>query len=106
MNVQDVAPLVIQAANSDEQCKNILDEETNELLLHILAMQKHFDNDVMKLVLIGGIISSENLFSQMLKEKISSFIQKVKIQNAEFSQEIGAVILAKKFSDQIWITIS
>ncbi|MBK8944890.1 MAG: hypothetical protein IPM32_06395 [Ignavibacteriae bacterium] len=101
LNVQDVAPLVIEAANNDEQCKNILDEETNELLLHILAMQKHFDNDVMKLVLIGGIISNENLYSKMLKEKIQSFLPTIKIQNAEFSPEIGAVILAKKFSEQI-----
>ncbi|MBK7104556.1 MAG: ROK family protein [Ignavibacteriae bacterium] len=100
LNIQDVAPLVIQAANNDDLCRNILDEETNELLLHILAMTKKLNCEEMKIVFIGGIITNESLFSKMLKEIILTFLPKVKIQDSEFPPEIGAVIMAKKFSEQ------
>ncbi len=102
LNIQDVAPLVIKAASDgDELCKNILDEETNELLLHILAMIKHLNNEEMKIVFIGGIIANENLFSKMLKEKTQTYLPKVKIQNADYPPEIGAVIVARQFLEKL-----
>ena len=102
INIQDVAPLVIEdASNEDEICNNILDDETSELLLHILAMKNNFKDDIMKLVFIGGLISNENLFSKMLKEKILTFVPRVEIQNADFPPEIGAVIIAKELSEKL-----
>ncbi|MCB9207841.1 MAG: hypothetical protein H6612_04580 [Ignavibacteriales bacterium] len=98
LNLQDVAPLVIKSAEEgDGLCTNILDEESNELLLHIAAMKNHLKNDEMKLVFIGGTITSENFYSKMLKEKIKMFMPNIKIQNADYPPEIGAVIMAKKF---------
>lgn len=102
INIQDCAPLVINAAeNGDEQCRNIIDDETSELLLHILAMKNNFEDHIMKLVFIGGLISNENLFSKMLKEKILTFVPLVKIQNADFPPEIGAVIMAKELLEKL-----
>ena len=96
-NMQDIAPLVIESANEgDELCKDILDQETNELLLHIMAMKKKINEEKMKIVFIGGTITTENLYSSMLKEKIKMFLPDVLIHHSDYPPEIGAVIMAKQ----------
>jgi len=100
ISIQDIAPLVIESAsNGDQLCNNILEEETNELLLHIAAMSKHLLDDKMKVVFIGGTITHDNFYSKMLNEKINTFLPKIKIQKPDFSPEIGAVIMAKQFQE-------
>ncbi len=102
MRIQEIAPLVLESANEgDELCKNILDEETNELLLHIAAMAKKMNDEHMKLVFIGGIISNENIFSKTLKEKIKLFLPHIILQVPDHTPEIGAVIMAKQLSAKI-----
>ncbi len=97
LSIQQIAPLVFEAATEgDELCKNILDEETNELILHIAAMNNKLHEEKMKLVFIGGLITNDNLYSQMLKEKINLFTPNVILQNPDFPPEIGAVIMAKQ----------
>ncbi len=97
IKIQEVAPLVLEAATEgDELCLNILDEETNELLLHIVAMTKKLKEEKMKLVFIGGTIINESIYSNMLKEKIELFLPKIIIQQPDYPPEIGAVILAKQ----------
>lgn len=96
-NMQDIAPLVIESANEGDQlCRDILDQETNELLLHIMAMKKKINEEKMKIVFIGGTITSENLYSSMLKEKIKMFLPDVLIHHSDYPPEIGAVIMAKQ----------
>lgn len=102
LQIQKVAPLVLESANEgDELCKNILEEETNELILHIAAMAKKTNNERMKLVFIGGMISNENVFSKMLKEKLKLFLPNINLQLPDNPPEIGAVILAKQLSEKI-----
>jgi N-acetylglucosamine kinase-like BadF-type ATPase len=102
LQIQDIAPLVLESANEgDELCKNILDEETNELLLHITAMSKKLNDENMKLAFIGGIISHENIFSVMLKDKLKFFLPKIKLQLPNNPPEIGAIIMAKQLSEKI-----
>ncbi|MCB9248306.1 MAG: hypothetical protein H6613_07045 [Ignavibacteriales bacterium] len=97
LEIQQVAPLVIQSAKEgDELCKNILDEETDELLLHIMAMSKKLNDKFMKVVFIGGTIATDNYYSKMFKEKLTKFLPEIQIQQAEYPPEIGAVILAKQ----------
>ena len=97
ISIQEIAPLVIQAANEgDEPCRTILDEETNELLLHISAMYKHLNEEKMKLAFIGGTITSENSYSKMLRDKIKLFMPDIIIQEPDYPPEIGAVIMAKQ----------
>jgi N-acetylglucosamine kinase-like BadF-type ATPase len=97
LKIQHVAPLVLEAAaEGDELCINILDEETNELLLHIVAMTKKLKEESMKLVFIGGTITNENSYSKMLKEKIKLFLPQIIIQQPDYPPEIGAVIMAKQ----------
>jgi N-acetylglucosamine kinase-like BadF-type ATPase len=95
--MQDIAPLVIESANEgDELCREILDQETNELLLHIMAMKQKLNEEKMKIVFIGGTITTNNSYSKMLKEKIKTFLPGLIIQQTDYPPEIGAVIMAKQ----------
>ena len=97
LNVQDVAPLVMRyASEGDSQCYKIIDDETNELILHILAMQKKLSSDKLKVVFIGGTIANKNFYSDMLLDKINKFLPNVSVQTADYPPEIGAVIMAKQ----------
>ena len=79
-------------------CKEILDKESDELLLHISAMDKKLKEKNMKIVFIGGTITNKNLYSQMLKEKIKLYLPNIILQQADYPPEIGAVILAKQLN--------
>lgn len=97
LSIQKVAPLVMQSAEAgDELCRDILDEETNELLMHIAAMSKLLNEINMKLVFIGGTIATENYYSNMFRKKINQFLPEIEIQQAQYPPEIGAVIFAKQ----------
>ncbi len=97
MQIQDVAPMVIKAAaEKDEQCLAILEEEANELLLHIAAMSKKLQDPEMKLVFIGGTLTNDNEYSKMLVKKMSIYMPKIIVQEADYPPEIGAVLIAKK----------
>ena len=97
LSIQKVAPLVMQsAAEGDENCINILDEETNELIMHIAAMSNLLNENNMKVVFIGGTIATENYYSNMFKKKINQFLPEIQIQQAQYPPEIGAVIFAKQ----------
>jgi N-acetylglucosamine kinase-like BadF-type ATPase len=95
--IQDVTPLLIQAAmEGDRHCLEILDQQTDELIFHIVAMKEKLKEDHMKIVFIGSTITNENKYSAMLKDKIKSLLPKIIIQEPEFPPEIGAVIMAKE----------
>ncbi|MEE9429515.1 MAG: BadF/BadG/BcrA/BcrD ATPase family protein [Melioribacteraceae bacterium] len=97
IKTQHVAPLVIEAASEgDEFCNKILNEETDELILHIATMNKKLNEEKMKLVFIGGTITNENFYSQMLKDKIKLYLPNVVLQQADYPPEVGAVIMAKQ----------
>ena len=100
IKIQHVAPLVMEAAiQGDNLCNDILEKESDELLLHIVAMNKKLKEDKMKVVFIGGTITNENIYSQMLKDKIKLYLPNVVLQKPDFPPEIGAVIMAKEKTD-------
>jgi len=95
---QHIVPLVIEAATEgDNLCKEILDKETDELLLHITTMQRKLNEENMKLVFIGGTIANDNLYSQILKDKIKLYAPNVILQQADYPPEVGAVIMGREF---------
>jgi len=95
-DVASVAPIVISAAeNNDKIALRIIEEEAEELLLHIESMLKKINQPVMNLAFIGGIISRDNIFSRTLKQKISYRVPHVNILEPENSPEIGAIIIGK-----------
>lgn len=95
-DIASIAPLVIEAAErNDDICLNILNEECMELMLHITAMKKKINTDILNISLIGGIVSSDNFFSRMFKKRVSENFPFAKIKLPEFPPEIGAAIMAK-----------
>ena len=93
---QDFAPFVIKAAEAkDEIAMNIIEEESDELVLHIKAIKNYFENKF-NLCLSGGIIATDNYFSKMVKEKIKSRFPNVEIVKQAHPPETGAVLLLKK----------
>jgi N-acetylglucosamine kinase-like BadF-type ATPase len=97
-DIASIAPLVISAAEkNDETALKIIDEETNELLLHISSMKQKLNLPEFNLCLIGGLINKENFYSKRLKEKIIKNFPYIKLQLPENSPVIGAVLMAKRF---------
>ena len=97
-DIPQVAPLVIEAAQKgDEICKNILISEIDELVKHISAMKEKINERVLSVSLIGGTITTDNLYANMFQAKVKE-IPNVKITEAEFSPEIGAALMAKNSS--------
>jgi N-acetylglucosamine kinase-like BadF-type ATPase len=95
-DIASFAPKVIEAAqNGDRIAIKILDEESDELLLHVKAIFNMIGQETLKLCLIGGTVAMENFYSAMFKKKIELHLPNVKIMSAENPPEIGAVFMAK-----------
>lgn len=95
-DIAAVAPLVFQAAEQgDTAALRICDEETNELITHIRAMQKKIISGKLNLTLIGGIATSDNYFARLLKRKIQELLPDVALQPPQHSPAFGAVLMAK-----------
>lgn len=94
----EFAPSVIKGAEeNDETCRKIIEEETEELLLHIKAVKNYF-KDKIKLSFSGGVIAADNYFSRLLKEKIALRFPNVEIVTPQYQPEMGAVLFLKKKS--------
>lgn len=95
-DVASFAPKVIEAAlNGDKIANNILEEESDELLLHVKSIYYMIGEEILRLCLMGGTIATENYYSEMLKNKLELHLPNVKIVPAENPPEIGAAFLAK-----------
>jgi N-acetylglucosamine kinase len=94
------APKVIEAAQlGDEIANKILEEESDQLLLHVKSIFKLLNEETMKLCLFGGTITTDNLYAKMFKAKLELHFPDVFLIPAENPPEIGAVLLAKNFID-------
>jgi N-acetylglucosamine kinase-like BadF-type ATPase len=96
-DIASAAPLVIEAAERhDETALKIVDEETDELLSHIITMKKKVKEEIFCVAFIGGIITHMNIYSDTLRRKISEKLQNVLVKDAENSPAMGAVLMAKQ----------
>jgi len=96
-NISSVAPLVFDAAESgDVTAQRILEDEGDELLLHIAAMKSKLKVSLLKVSLIGSILTKPNYFSYLFNEMVVRKYNDVKIMEAEHSPEFGAVLMAKQ----------
>ncbi len=97
-DIASAAPLALQAAEmKDEIALKIIHEETDELISHISTMAKNINEPVLNTALIGGIISSENIYSKTLRKKVKEILPKVNLTLPENPPEVGAILMAKKF---------
>lgn len=96
-DIASVAPLVLDAANSgDKIALKIVEDETDDLILHIRAMKKKISEKILYVSLIGGIISNKNIYSEMLKEKVAQNLKDVVIKMPDNSPAFGAILIASE----------
>ncbi|HMN50150.1 MAG TPA: BadF/BadG/BcrA/BcrD ATPase family protein [Ignavibacteriaceae bacterium] len=98
-NIASVAPLVFDAAESgDKIAQRILENEANELLLHISAMKEKLKVQILKVSLIGSLLTTPNYFSYLFNEMVVRKFNDIQIKEAEHSPEYGAALMAKNLS--------
>ncbi|MCL4278864.1 MAG: hypothetical protein KJZ60_04150, partial [Ignavibacteriaceae bacterium] len=97
LDVASVAKIVIEAAEEgDLIAEDILDEEADELVLHIRSLIEKFRTNILSVAFSGSLIDNENFYSDLLKRKIKSTLPNVKITQAVLSPIGGAILFAKK----------
>jgi N-acetylglucosamine kinase-like BadF-type ATPase len=96
-DIAATAPLVIEAAEKgDKSALEIIEEETDELVLHVSTMYKKLNEKVLDLALIGGLITHKNIYSDKFLNKISEQVKNVNIKEPDYSPAMGAILMAKK----------
>ena len=96
-DVASTAKLVIDCADEgDDTCRNILDQESDELLFHVSVLLKKMNVDQLDLCLSGSLLTNANYYSNLLEIKIRKTLPQINIKPAVFPPEIGAILLAKK----------
>ncbi len=99
-DIASVTPFVIKAANAgDKACLKILEDESDELILHVKSMKELLKEEKLRLSLIGSTITTENIYAQFFKEKINT-LGSVILQEPDFPPAIGAAIMAKNQADK------
>jgi len=95
-DIASVAPHVIEAADKgDEICKKIINEESEELVIHIKAMMKAMKSDHLDLSLIGGTITTNNIYANLFREKVKKTLSNVNIKKPDAEPAYGAFLMAK-----------
>jgi len=96
-DIASTAKLVIDCADEgDDTCKNILDQESDELILHITALMNKMNVNELDLCFSGSLLTNTNYYSELVQAKITRSFPKTKINTAIYPPEIGAILLAKK----------
>lgn len=95
-DIASVAPMVLRAAEQGDKIANdILEYQTDELILHIRGIRKKIICAKLKIAFIGGLIANENIYSAMLQRKIAGELPDVEIHKAKFSPAFGAALIAE-----------
>ena len=98
-DIASVAPLVIEAAEEgDKICKEIIQNEVDQLLQHVESMKILIKEDELKISLIGGTITTDNYYAKLFKHKINIF-NSVKITEPELEPAVGAALIAKNIAN-------
>lgn len=96
-DIASFAPLVIKAAEQgDHQAVKILEEEIDELILHLRAIKKKIIVATLNVSFIGGLIANDTYYSRRFRQKISETMSDVRVIDAENSPAYGAVLMASK----------
>jgi len=96
-DIASIAEIVLIAAqNEDQIAHNILLEETDELIHHISTMMKKMETIDLRVSFAGSLILNNNIYSDMLRDKITTSLPSVKIVEPRHSPIEGAILLAKE----------
>jgi N-acetylglucosamine kinase-like BadF-type ATPase len=101
LDVASVAKIVIEAAEEgDLIAEDILDEEADELVLHIKSLINKIHTDKLNVSFSGSLIDNKNFYSDLLKRKIKSTLPRVTVVKPFSSPVTGAILLAKRIADE------
>ena len=101
LDVASVAKIVIEAAEEgDPIAEDILDEEADELVLHVRSLINKINKNNFSVSFSGSLIDNKNYYSDLLKRKIKSTLPNVKIIQAAFPPLGGAIIFAKRLANE------
>jgi N-acetylglucosamine kinase-like BadF-type ATPase len=101
LDVASVAKIVIEAAEEgDPIAEDILDKEANELILHIRSLINKIQTDKLNVAFSGSLIDNKNFYSDLLKRKIKSTLQNVRVIQPAFPPVSGAILFAKRLADE------
>ena len=96
-DVASVAEMVLTAADkNDAIAMQILNEEADDLLLHITAAIKKMKVKKLDIAFSGSLIAKKNIYSDTLRNKIADSLSSVKIKEPINSPVEGAILLAKE----------
>jgi N-acetylglucosamine kinase-like BadF-type ATPase len=99
LDVASVAKIVIEAAEEGDMiAENILDEEADELVLHIKSLMNKFQTDNLNVAFSGSLIDNKNFYSDLLKQKIKSTLPKVIVVKPSSTPVSGAILFAKRLA--------
>ncbi|MCK9212639.1 MAG: hypothetical protein M0P61_17565, partial [Ignavibacteriaceae bacterium] len=97
-DIASVAPLVLQAAEMmDEIAVQIIESETDELILHIKAMKEKIKEEVLSIAFIGGILRDKNIYSDLFTKKINEQIPNCHVKSPDHPPEYGAILMAQSY---------
>lgn len=96
------APAVLQAAGQgDAIAKKIIEEETEEILLHLAAIKKKLLLNVIEVSLVGSLITNNNYYNNLFLEQVKLRMPEIRITSPENNPAVGAVLYSiNKLSGQ------
>jgi N-acetylglucosamine kinase-like BadF-type ATPase len=101
LDVASVARIVIKAAEEgDPIAEDILDEEADELVLHIRSLLNKIDTNNLNVAFSGSLIDNKNYYSDLLKRKIKSTLPNIKVIQPAFPPLGGAILFAKRLVNE------
>jgi N-acetylglucosamine kinase-like BadF-type ATPase len=101
LDVASVAKIVIEAAaEGDPIAEDILDEEADELVLHIRSLLNKINTNNLNVAFSGSLIDNKNYYSDLIKRKIKSTLPNIKVIQPAFPPLGGAILFAKRLVNE------
>jgi N-acetylglucosamine kinase-like BadF-type ATPase len=99
LDVASVAKIVIEAAEEgDPIAEDILDEEADELVLHIKSLLNKIQSNEIDVAFAGSLIDNKNFYSALLRQKIKSTLPRVEVVKPATPAVSGAILIAKRLA--------
>ena len=101
LDIASIAKIVIEAAEEgDAIAEKILDEEAEELILHIKSILNKIHSSNLNIAFSGSLIDNENFYTDLLNKKIKSTLPNVQVVKPASSPVKGAILFAIRIVDE------
>jgi N-acetylglucosamine kinase-like BadF-type ATPase len=101
LDIASIAKIVIEAAEEgDAIAEKILDEEAEELILHIKSILNKIHSSNLNIAFSGSLIDNKNFYTDLLNKKIKSTLPNVQVVKPASSPVKGAILFAIRIVDE------